>query len=187
MSNRIRSRPDVLQEIRARAGQRSRADRSGVRAGPASGRGRRPAPGGGRHLASGAFLAQPAVSASAAASDRDLEAVHSSSSFSFDAHVVHGRIGPQAGSEPSSGVGIWRSLRAGKVDLPDARPAAAALAGAEELDHPAVGRPARRLVLPAVGQQPLAAAVGLITPIRKLPAILVKAIRSPRGLHSGVA
>src|SRR5207253_10048295 len=46
----------------------------------------------------------------------------------------------------------------GEVDLPDVGPAGAALAGAEELDHPAVGRPARRLVLPAVGQQPLAAA-----------------------------
>src|SRR3954451_21319601 len=42
----------------------------------------------------------------------------------------------------------------GEVDLPDARATAAALAGAEELDDPAVGRPGRRLVLPAVGEQP---------------------------------
>src|SRR3546814_7967871 len=47
---------------------------------------------------------------------------------------------------------------AGQVDRPQVRGAAAALTGTEIHDHAPIGRPARPFVLPAVGQDILAAA-----------------------------
>ena len=53
--------------------------------------------------------------------------------------------------------------------------------------HAAIGRPGRTLVLPAMGDDALARTVGPHDADAKSPPFcLVKAIRSPRGLHTGV-
>src|SRR5690349_22851946 len=108
--------------------------------------------GGGSSL--GAFFAQPALRARAAAIAAAFQGVAlilRSPSLRED-RTPGGVRSIEGGGDPPL-------VAAGEVDLPDARPAGAALAGAEELKDAAVGRPARRLVLPAVGQKPLARAV----------------------------
>jgi hypothetical protein len=99
--------------------------------------------------------------------------------------IHQGRTGPQAGSErrPASA----GAVRCGRSDPPARSSFARVALGAEELDDPAIGRPGRRLVLPAIGQVRMLPPLVFITATLKSPAMWVKAIWSPRGLHSGVA
>ena len=70
----------------------------------------------------------------------------------------YGLSGPQAGSEPSSGVGMRRSLTPVRSTDQSSAVPLAPRPDRDEDQHAAVGRPARPLVLPAVGQQLLAPA-----------------------------
>src|SRR5205085_3119540 len=172
---------DGVEEVLARAGEHGRADSAGrIAAGVGAGRG---VGLGRRRKLLGRLLGAAGGQRQRCRDGGDGEEVplHAYSLLTD----AQGRIGPQAGSDPSSGVGILRSwvpVRSTCQTLD--RPERPWLVRKNWITRPLgdqLGASSCQLSVSSRSPPP----DGLITPIRKLPAILVKAMRSPRGLHSG--